>query len=380
MKKISVLTVFVLILSFLFAQQSSLEKKYLEMEKRFEEELSKVKTRAEYDKFLEKKRAEIREFLKEFSQNLKSSEKLLKADLLIQVEDYSEAETILNKLRSEKEFSQKANLLLAKLNIARKNWTKAGEALKGIQEKNEQYWELLLEIAFEHPDNKQRAFFNRELIGAAQLPPQIEQNRVFGYLNLAEIETLAKNFEQANKIISEGLEKLKDENSQRRLKNALNQIKIFGKTAPEVNITTWLNGGALKLADLKGKVVLIDFWAPWCPPCRETIPALVNLHRKYQQELVIIGITKYYGYYRDDQISLGKISAREELENIEKFVKRFKIEYPVAVSEDGREFQEYGVSGIPTLYFINKKGEIVNLKVGAETEEEIEKKIRDLLK
>src|SRR5262245_51876725 len=71
---------------------------------------------------------------------------------------------------------------------------------------------------------------------------------------------------------------------------------LRGKDAPDISPDFALNGKKGTLADLKGKVVLIDFWAMWCPPCRAVFPKLTGLHNEYhKQGLEVLGLTTYYG-------------------------------------------------------------------------------------
>jgi thiol-disulfide isomerase/thioredoxin len=93
------------------------------------------------------------------------------------------------------------------------------------------------------------------------------------------------------------------------------QIPLFGAAAPAWELKD-LNGNAVKLSDFKGKVVILDFWATWCPPCRAEIPHFVELQDKYgKQGLVIVGISL-------DEGGPGVVSS---------FVKANKINYPIVM-------------------------------------------------
>lgn len=129
---------------------------------------------------------------------------------------------------------------------------------------------------------------------------------------------------------------------------------------------TLLNGRRFRLSAQRGKVVLMNIWATWCPPCREETPELVALYNQYKDRgLVILGVSV------DEQ---GESVVRP-------FVKEFNISYPIYIDEDNTVMDKYGpVMGIPTSYLIDKKGYIRYFALGAMTKKELEPRIQQLLK
>lgn len=124
------------------------------------------------------------------------------------------------------------------------------------------------------------------------------------------------------------------------------------------------SGHEVSSASFKGKVVVLDFWATWCPPCREEIPGYVDLYRKYGQDrLAIIGVSM-------DQAGPSVVAA---------FVKKFGVTYPVVMADDSIVTAFGGMEAIPTTFLIDQQGRIRDKKVGAEPTEEYEKKIKSLL-
>lgn len=109
-----------------------------------------------------------------------------------------------------------------------------------------------------------------------------------------------------------------------------------------------LSGQTVSLSDYKGKVVFIDFWATWCPPCRQSIPVVENLYEEYKNndKLVILGI-----------------NLNEDKSTIVKFVEEQKINYKVLMS-DSKVLSNYKVRGIPAFFIIDKNGKIYNKYVG----------------
>jgi cytochrome c biogenesis protein CcmG, thiol:disulfide interchange protein DsbE len=112
---------------------------------------------------------------------------------------------------------------------------------------------------------------------------------------------------------------------------------------------TDLDGRSVSLADLKGKVVLVNFWATWCPPCRAEIPDLIKLQDKYRDKLVVLGVSE------DEDASPQEVKA---------FAAAQKMNYPVvmATPELAKIFK--GVSALPTTFVIDPEGKIRQRHVG----------------
>ena len=118
------------------------------------------------------------------------------------------------------------------------------------------------------------------------------------------------------------------------------------------------------LYDYRGKIVLVNFWATWCPPCAVEIPHLVELYNKYKEKgLIILGL-----------------SLDTDPEKIKYFVKKNEMEYPVLLGAR-KLIKTYAIKGVPTAYMIDKDGSIVNKFVGYApgAEKDIEKLILKLI-
>ena len=136
---------------------------------------------------------------------------------------------------------------------------------------------------------------------------------------------------------------------------------------PEVVADNWVEQEPKKLADFRGQVVLLDFWAPWCGPCRYTLPNLARWQNEYKSKgLVILGVTKYYGH------GAGKeMKPAEELVYLRDFRTRNKLPYGFVVEDGDKNEFNYGVFSIPTSFLIDRKGRVRYISLGA-SEDEIE--------
>jgi peroxiredoxin len=138
----------------------------------------------------------------------------------------------------------------------------------------------------------------------------------------------------------------------------------FGdNTAPDFTLYT-LDGEEVRLSDYLGKVVIIDFWATWCAPCRKGIPDLVSIQNEFKDDLVVIGI------------SLDPPATQDELAP---FIKQYGINYPVVLGNI-KVSDAYGnIQAIPTSFIIDQEGNIINKHIGLVPKSKLLEEINSLL-
>ncbi len=117
---------------------------------------------------------------------------------------------------------------------------------------------------------------------------------------------------------------------------------IDAEHPPELQVTNWINAPAATLASLKGKIVVLDFWATWCGPCIASIPHTNELAEKFKDKVVIIGVCHPQGG-----------------EKMAAMVKEKGIKYPVCLDSDGATAKAYGVNGFPDYYIFDAAGKLV---------------------
>lgn len=136
----------------------------------------------------------------------------------------------------------------------------------------------------------------------------------------------------------------------------------IGSPAPHFELAQ-LGGDYLSLADLQGKVVLINFWATWCTPCRAEMPEMQRV----------------YDRYKDEGFEVVAINLQESEVTVKGFVNQLGLTYPIVYDITGEVFDNYLVRPLPTSYFLDREGIIRFKFVGAMSEEDIEQRVRFLL-
>lgn len=144
--------------------------------------------------------------------------------------------------------------------------------------------------------------------------------------------------------------------------NTPGEIDTLVRPAPLFSVKS-LEDTTVDLSQLKGKVVMIDFWSSWCKPCESEAPILSRTFEKYPSE----------------DIAFVGIAIWDRLDDVEKFVDKFDNTYPTVIDKTGDIAIRYGVIGIPEKYFIDRNGSIIAKYIGPINEEKLEQVLDSMI-
>jgi len=279
--------------------------------------------------------------------------------------------------RDKGSYIDSSRLGAASANLALDRPEQAGALLLAIENRQTDpgvtggYDELALELvgAYESAGSYQEAM------------PFLDQVRDSGNAELAPLAArwipyMLKESGQwplAEAAAREALARFKDdENLVGRMRNFLRQEGLTHQPLPELPPFQWLAGTAPPTATVtslcRGRVALIDVWSTWCGPCRRSFPFLRQLLGQHGEHgLVVLSLTRFYGYYQDERSKIPDTPPDVELGHMEEFIGRHAMTWPVGVTSEGETlFTALGVAGIPHFVLLDREG-LVNATFMGET-------------
>jgi len=154
--------------------------------------------------------------------------------------------------------------------------------------------------------------------------------------------------------------------------------RLMFTPAPELDAPRWIGSESIKLTSLRGKVVLLDFWAMWCSQCPGAFPEWRELQKKFSAKgLVIIGVTKLFGRSDTEE----GLTRDQELKALLGFKTKHQLNYPIAVGkmDDVTNDDRFAVASLPSVVLVDRRGNIRHIKRGVGEYRKLEKQIEKLI-
>ena len=175
---------------------------------------------------------------------------------------------------------------------------------------------------------------------------------IFGIHLLRENKAPAASEKERAAQVPEGFIRTDTKTDDKKLSRLFDQMDIVQMDDPvpipvEVQLTD-LNGKSVRFSDFKGKILFVNFWATWCPPCREEMPSMEKLHtRLKQRDFVMVAV-----------------DLMEPASKVEDFFKELKLTFMALLDSNGEVGTLFGIRSIPTTLILDKKGMIIGVAVG----------------
>jgi len=197
------------------------------------------------------------------------------------------------------------------------------------------------------------------------------------YVAIEERLRKEKEAEKFNKLVV-GYDFEKQPGLRSFYESELAVARMTGTPAPDLVTSEWLDGQPKSPGELRGKVVLLDFWAMWCSPCIAAFPHFRDFQSKYGSKgFEIIGVTRFYG--RSDREE--DLSREKELKSLREYKSKHQLSYPFAVGkmDDVTNEERYSVISLPTVILIDRRGNVRYVKRGVGEYNKLERQIARLI-
>ncbi|NBJ69907.1 MULTISPECIES: TlpA disulfide reductase family protein [Clostridia] len=131
--------------------------------------------------------------------------------------------------------------------------------------------------------------------------------------------------------------------------SSVQETHDIGDMAPDFELNT-LSGEKLQLSKLRGKKVILNFWATWCPPCREEMPEMQRFYDDFNDEVEMVAV------------NLTELENKKE--NVAEYIEKYQYTYPIPLDTKAKVRSAYKIIAVPTTYFINQQGKITKIHPG----------------
>lgn len=310
----------------------------------------------------------LNHLLKKYENQAQCSDgNFLKARIAIELGNYEEALKRLDMVIKsvDGKLKNQASLVKTRVLLSIGKGKQALELYQAIEagltpgERGIDYYSAWLYFALYSPDIQVRETYGKKLVQRKNLPPDIQRFEIEIYRMLSDVAINRGDMNLARENLSKAKTLTIDASVKSALESEITGLEKLGSVAKPVRADSWFNTPALVPESLKGKVIVLVFWAPWSTASLDTISRWDDLYAQYKDKnMVVIGCSKLYGTNGNPLPG--------ELNEIANVVKTEHITFPIAISHEGYGHEDFGVTHLPTTFIIDRKGNIVYFCLGAD--------------
>ncbi|NOY23426.1 MAG: TlpA family protein disulfide reductase [Acidobacteria bacterium] len=376
-----------LIVIFLLVISSSLvfaglNEDYQALQQQFMKKRRMIRSQVEMNKLSAERVLALKNLLAEYKgKKLADNEQMTLAEVFMSVDELASAWKILKTI-SEPVEPEKYNAMCARALFGLGKDVMALEYLNKLNHEGQFYGMVNLGRAMsliKEGKNREAVPYMKNVVGVLTLK---DVYRVYALHSLVNYyEDIGKHGEAMRLLGKAAKNSTFSGKARLELKNTEAAMALIGKTAVNFqNIVRRFNGNAPVVFHEKGKVIVLDFFAPQCVPCRTAMANLSKLYLEHRNNgLDVIGVTILYGYYADGKTSERNIPAMREAALVAGFVKAQKATYPMLLLGKQDSLLDYSVTGLPHVVLIDRKGVIRRVFTGMYSQKSFVKAVETLL-
>ena len=347
-----------------------LKPKYEALSKEFNEKLRTIRTREQFNNLLKERNQRLEALIKGIDENkLSDNDKLILGKIYIEIRKFDKAIQILKPLSNKDNLKKEAYQYIIEAYLNKRDVENTSIYLDKVKKeiKDLKTFAPYFLIGGLNSKDPKKVVSYLEIAFKYRLDPPF--SNYIGYAIDAYIKVKKLSKEDSKKLFA----KIKtlyrsDQKALQQIEKKETLLSLIGSQAKDITIKgDWINTKSpITIKSLNGKkYVVLEFWAPWCPHCRGSLPHMEELYKQNKSKLEIIGITAYYGSFSDGTQRVANIDKKKEYSLIKEFLKKQGITFPVIVTSDRSLSDSYGVEGIPTFVIISRDGKVLQRIVGA---------------
>ena len=371
-----------------FGKQEALTKefanKYASIQKTYSDKIAKTINENEKSTLSESRSKELETLLNFYDPKTTTDEaELLKSKLLVELSRFKDANKKVDALLIKKSpLMVEAQLIRVRILLHNGETDKALDLFKQIEpgiKKGRDLYSIWLSIALYTPDTAIFKNYAGKFLGVTDLPSEMKAYKGDIYRKSSRIAREEQNKPEALTMLQNAIASSPKEGLKQILEWELKQTELLTKPAPLIYADSWLNSPPLYLENMKGKPVVLVFWSTWSSFCKEIMTILSQQYEsKKSIGLTVIGYTKLYGKYKNSDTPII-LPPSEEMASIQNYITSNNVTFPIAISTEGYGFEDYQTTILPTLFFIDKNGNVWDFITGTSDTQTINKKIQKLL-